>query len=160
MQSFARSCRFVSGSDLAASTVPSGTNVASGSSFPSLSSPPQRTQTLGTVCARVQPVFCLKQRCCAVTTTTILTALLTWPSNPAILPSRQSHVLSSPHIPAATMLHTQHCGVDKFAQTVTLQPLHCLGLSSLIDMEPCLDVQGCAAIIWMWAPPSTGWSML
>lgn len=49
MQSFARSCRFVSGSDLAASTVPSGMNVASGASFPGLSSPPQRTQTLGTV---------------------------------------------------------------------------------------------------------------
>lgn len=47
MQSFARSCSFVSGSTLAASTVPSGTNVAAGSNFPSLSSPPQRTQTLG-----------------------------------------------------------------------------------------------------------------
>ena len=47
MQSFARSCQFVSGSQLASSTVPPGTNVASGASFPSLSSPPQRTQTLG-----------------------------------------------------------------------------------------------------------------
>ncbi|KAL0031693.1 hypothetical protein WJX79_001570 [Trebouxia sp. C0005] len=50
MKAFGRSCSFVSGSDLAASTVPGGTNVASGSVFPSLSEPPQRTQTLG-VCS-------------------------------------------------------------------------------------------------------------
>lgn len=47
MKAFGRSCSFVSGSDLAASTVPGGTNVASGAVFPSLSEPPQRTQTLG-----------------------------------------------------------------------------------------------------------------
>ncbi|DBB06710.1 TPA: hypothetical protein ACH3X1_012211 [Trebouxia sp. C0004] len=50
MKAFGRSCSFVSGSDLAASTVPGGTNVASGAVFPSLSEPPQRTQTLG-VCS-------------------------------------------------------------------------------------------------------------
>ncbi len=47
MRAFGRSCSFVSGSDLAASTVPGGTNVASGAVFPSLSEPPQQTQTLG-----------------------------------------------------------------------------------------------------------------
>lgn len=47
MKAFGRSCSFVSGSDLAATTVPGGTNVASGAVFPSLSEPPQRTQTLG-----------------------------------------------------------------------------------------------------------------
>ena len=47
MKAFARTCQFVSGSDLAASTVPGGTNIASGASFPGLSEPPQRTQTLG-----------------------------------------------------------------------------------------------------------------
>jgi len=47
MKAFGRSCSFVSGSDLAASTVPGGTNVASGAVFPSLSEPPQQTQTLG-----------------------------------------------------------------------------------------------------------------
>ena len=47
MKPFGRSCSFVSGSTLAASTVPRGTTAAPGSSFPSLSEPPQTTQTLG-----------------------------------------------------------------------------------------------------------------
>ena len=50
MKAFGRSCSFVSGSTLAASTVPGGTNVASGATFPSLSQPPQSTQTLGKYC--------------------------------------------------------------------------------------------------------------
>lgn len=47
MRPFGRSCSFVSGNTLAASTIPKGTTAASGSSFPSLSEPPQSTQTLG-----------------------------------------------------------------------------------------------------------------
>ena len=47
MRPFGRSCSFVSGNTLASSTVPGGTNVAAGASFPSLSEPPQSTQTLG-----------------------------------------------------------------------------------------------------------------
>ena len=47
MKAFGRSCSFVSGNDLAASTVPGGTNVAAGATFPSLAEPPQSTQTLG-----------------------------------------------------------------------------------------------------------------
>nr|QOL01204.1 putative extracellular protein TR9_013c [Trebouxia lynnae] len=50
MRPFGRSCSFVSGNTLASSTVPGGTNVAAGASFPSLSEPPQSTQTLG-VCS-------------------------------------------------------------------------------------------------------------
>lgn len=49
MKPFGRSCSFVSGNTLAASTVPSGANIAAGLSFPSLSEPPQSTQTLGTL---------------------------------------------------------------------------------------------------------------
>ena len=59
MKAFARTCQFVSGSDLAASTVPGGTNVAAGASFPGLSEPPQRTQTLG----QCLPVACPDKSC-------------------------------------------------------------------------------------------------
>ena len=56
MRPFGRSCSFVSGNALAASTIPKGTTAASGSSFPSLSEPPQSTQTLGKYTA---PSICL-----------------------------------------------------------------------------------------------------